>query len=420
MAVRTWMTTQEAAQRLGVKPQTLYAYISRGVVRSERVPGTRTSRVRRSDVERLLTRSRTADSAGRVEVVIDTELTLLDPDGRLYYRGWNVADAAATAGFEEVAEWLWTGVRVPGARFPADPAAARLAQRLHRAVPPASTPVDRMRVLVAALPPSDPLRYDRRPEAVASTGRSLIAALVEAVPPVAPGPTARTARAAVPSIAERLWPRISSRPATAARVRLLDQILVLLADHELAASTLAARVAASTWADPYLVVQAGLAALGGPLHGASAEASRRLIATVRAGTSPQEAIGQLLQAGEYIPGFGHSVYTRVDPRAEVLLRAVEASDTHTDVQQALRGLLESMAPKGHLLPNIDFAAAALAEGNDMIAGANEVIFAVARTAGWLAHAIEEYAHRLRFRPRAAYVGSPPREEPELHHPSERR
>src|SRR3954453_22783845 len=228
MQERTWMTTQEAAQRLGVKPQTLYAYISRGVVRSERVPGTRTSRVRRSDVERLLTRSRTADSAGRVEVVIDTELTLLDPDGRLYYRGWNVADAAATAGFEEVAEWLWTGVRVPGARFPVDPAAARLAKRLHRAVPPASTPVDRMRVLVAALPPSDPLRYDRRPEAVASTGRTLIAALVEAVPPAAPTAKAGAAKAAgvaVPSIAERLWPRISSRPATVARIRLLDQIL---------------------------------------------------------------------------------------------------------------------------------------------------------------------------------------------------
>src|SRR4051794_3660428 len=182
MQERTWMTTQEAAQRLGVKPQTLYAYISRGVVRSERVPGTQTSRVRRSDVERLLTRSRRADSAGRVEVVIDTELTLLDPDGRLYYRGWDVAEAATTAGFEEVAEWLWTGVRAPGASFAVDPAATRLAERLQPVGPAASTPVDRMRVLVAALAPNDPLRYDRRPEAVAASGRALIAAMVEAVP----------------------------------------------------------------------------------------------------------------------------------------------------------------------------------------------------------------------------------------------
>jgi citrate synthase len=184
-------------------------------------------------------------------------------------------------------------------------------------------------------------------------------------------------------------------------------MLVLLADHELAASTLAARVAASTWADPYLVVQAGLAALGGPLHGASAEASRRLIASVRSGTSPQDAIGQLLRAGEYVPGFGHSVYTGVDPRAELLLRAVEESGADGEVLTALRGVLETMAARGNLMPNVDMAAAAMAEGHDLIPGANEVIFAVARTAGWLAHAIEEYSHRLRFRPRAAYVGSPP-------------
>src|SRR5204862_267006 len=92
----------------------------------------------------------------------------------------------------------------------------------------------------------------------------------------------------------------------------------------------------SAWPEPPFL----LPPLGGPLHGTSAEASRRLIASVRAGTSPQEAIGQLLRAGEYVPGFGHSVYTHVDPRAEVLLRAMEASGPYADVLEAVHGLLD--------------------------------------------------------------------------------
>src|SRR4051812_6308672 len=105
------MSTTEATARLGVKPQTLYAYVSRGVLRSERVPGQRQSRFLRSDVERLAAKSRAGGRAGRLEVIIDTELTLLDPAGRLSYRGWDVTDAAATSSYEEVAQWLWTGER---------------------------------------------------------------------------------------------------------------------------------------------------------------------------------------------------------------------------------------------------------------------------------------------------------------------
>jgi citrate synthase len=391
-----WLTSEAAAARLGVKPETLYAYVSRGAVRSERLPGTRRSRFLRADVERLAGKQRRGGGrAGALDVIVETELTLLDPAGHLHYRGWDVADAVASgATFESVAGWLLTGERSP-APFTSPPAMAEAARRVAGAL--ADQPaMDRLRAVVAAARHTDPLRDDRRPVAVAAAARSLIATLVEALPVRGDEPRGG-------SVADRLWPRLSRQAATPERVRLLDATLVLLADHELAASTLAARITASTWADPYLVVQAGLAALGGPLHGGASEAARELVREVDGGTPAAEAIGRRLRDEQLIPGFGHRIYRAHDPRAEILLgllagtRALPAEDA----------LVAVMRERGLPFANVDFAIASLAERHDMVAVAGEIVFAVARTAGWLAHAAEEYRHRLRFRPRGVYTGRPP-------------
>ncbi len=393
------MTSEAAASRLRVKPETLYAYVSRGLVRSERVPGTRRSRFLRADVERLGARRRAGGRAGGLEVIVETDLTLLDPTGAFFYRGWNVDDAVAEgATFEEVAGWLWSGVRSPPS-FDAPAAMLAVARRVTAALPDHPR-MDRMRAVVAASRHTDPLRDDRRPEAVALTGGALVGTLVESLPLVGgttPAPGA--------SVARRLWARLSPRRATAPLVRLLDTALVLLADHELAASTLAARITASTWADPYLVVEAGLAALGGPLHGGASGGARRLIAEVDGGTAgAAEAIGRRLRDEQLIPGFGHRIYQQRDPRAEILLGALAGAGCRLDAED---DLLATMRSRGLPFPNVDFAIASLAERHDMVDGAGEIIFAVARTAGWLAHAIEEYPHRLRFRGRATYTGPPP-------------
>ncbi|HET6953981.1 MAG TPA: citrate/2-methylcitrate synthase [Acidimicrobiales bacterium] len=400
MSADRWMTSEAAAARLGVKQQTLYAYVSRGLVGSEPVPGTRRSRFLRSDVERLAARQRAGGRSGGLEVVVETDLTLLDPAGALYYRGWNVEDAvAAGASFEEVAGWLWSGDRSP-APFDAPPAMLAAARRVAGAL--ADQPLmDRMRAAIAAARHTDPLRDDRRPAAVGMTGRALIAALVAALPPAA---RSGTAPAGAP-VARRLWSRLSPVRPRPELVRVLDAALVLLADHELAASTLAARVTASTWADPYLVVEAGLAALGGPLHGGASSGARRLIREVASGAaSAPEAIGNRLRDGQRIPGFGHRIYRDRDPRADVLLRALSGTGRRLDAEDAIRA---TMHERGLPFPNVDFAIASLAERHDMVDEAGEIIFAVARTAGWLAHAAEEYPHRLRFRPRATYTGPPP-------------
>jgi citrate synthase len=393
VATDPWMTSEAAARRLGVKPETLYAYVSRGSVRSERVPGSRRSRFLRADVEKLAGRQRGGGGrAGGLELIIETDLTYLDPAGVLAYRGWNVADAVKRATFEEVASWLWHGQR-ERVDFvaPAEMAqvAAQLAKTLH------DQPVmDRVRATVAAVRRCDPFRDDRRPEAVAAAGRAIIGTILEAVP--VRGTTGGE------SVAARLWPRLSAQPAKPRLVKLLDATLVMLADHEMAASTLAARVAASTWADPYLVVLAGLATLGGPLHGAASSAARQMLHEVHGDVSPAEAIGNRLRNNELIPGFGHRIYQYNDPRCDVLLDLLGAIRR----EPAEEEFVLIMRERGLPFPNIDFAIAAFAERYDMIDNAGEVIFAVSRTAGWLAHAIEEYRYRLRFRPRAVYTGMP--------------
>ncbi|MFP5321604.1 MAG: citrate/2-methylcitrate synthase [Acidimicrobiia bacterium] len=395
MSGPTWLTSEQAARRLGVKPATLYAYVSRGLIRSERVPGQRRSRFLRADVERHAARSRVGGRAGGLEVVVETQLTLLDPTGRLVYRGWDVVDAVGEASFEEVASWLWTGQRdttpfeAPAALVEAASAGAPGDGEL--------APVDRWRAALPRLRALDPLRGDRRPVAVQATGRALLAALVDGLPPLGHEPA--TDR----SIAARLWPRLTAAPPSARRLGVLDAALILLADHEMAASTLAVRVAASTWADPYLVLQAGLAALGGPLHGGAGEAARALLRDADA-SGAARAVGDRLAAGQRIPGFGHRVYESADPRVAPLLDRLHALG---DAPPAVAAVLEVVADRDLPFPNVDLAVAAVAEAYDFVDGATEVVFATARTVGWLAHAIEEYEHALRFRTRAAYVGPRP-------------
>jgi citrate synthase len=190
---------------------------------------------------------------------------------------------------------------------------------------------------------------------------------------------------------------------------------VLLADHDLAAATLAARVAASTWADPYLVVLAGLGALGGPLHGGASNEVTRLLADARREGVPA-AVGEVLRTAGAVPGFGHRVYVGSDPRAGALIELVVAARPECAALSTARELVDVMSGREGGFANVDLALAVLADAGAMVPGAGEAIFAVARTAGFIAHAIEEYGHRLRFRPRAAYVGPAPA--PDARQPAE--
>lgn len=405
------MTTAEAAARLGVKTQTLYAYVSRGLLRSSAVPGRRASRFERSQVEQLAGRGeRTMAPATQLEVLVDSELTLLDPAGALFFRGWDATQACKHASYEAVAEWLWTARRYEPPTWQADPAALDAASRVLPALGPYASLVDRMRVAATVVGTTDPLRNDRRDEAVIATARSLISTMVDALPMVGPKPRwtlhlAEGSRQA--SIAARLWARLCARAPRPAELTALNAALVLLADHEMAASTLGARVAASTWADLYLVLQTGLGVLSGPLHGGAGESLRTMLNDITSGSPAAEVIGKRLREEPRLAGFGHPLYRSADPRAAMLLAMVEAAEPPGRRWRAVTDVLSVVEGRGMPAANIDFALAALAHSTDMVAGATEVIFATARSAGWTAHALEEYPHRLRFRPRASYNGPPP-------------
>jgi citrate synthase len=411
-----WLTTEQAAQLLGVKAATVYAYVSRGQLTRHRGGDRRSSRFERAEVERLAARARRGGRAGALDVVLDTELTLLDPAGRLYFRGRDATTLAARP-FEQVAELLWTDAGPhsggpagePGAgergeavaheaAWVADEAMLAVAHRVQAALPAGTPPADRFRVTVAALPTSDPFRYDQRPAAVAATGRGLIAAAVDGLP--------RRSTPVDDGIAARLWAGCADRPPTPTQLRAFDAALVLSADHELAVSALAARVAASARADPYLAVLAGLAALGGGLHGGSVGAAEGMLAELAAGRTVADLVADRLAAGAPVPGFGHAVYTGTDPRAEAVLRLL-GPDPGGPLAGRLDELVAAVGRHGGPRPNFDLALGALAVTYGLAPGSAEAVFVLGRCAGLLGHTIEEYRHRFRFRPRAVYVGAAP-------------
>ena len=392
------LTTDQAARRLGVKPETLYAYVSRGQLTRHAAPDGRRSLFARAEVERLAARTRRGGRAGALELVVDTELTLLDPEGALYYRGHDVTRLARESTYEAVAELLWGEASAGrGESAPTASGAWVAAAGDFSAVPAGVRPADRLRVIVALAAAADPLRADLRPVAVRATARGLIAAMVDALP--ARGTPVNG------SIAARLWSRLHDELPTAARLGALDGALILLADHELALSALAARVAASAHADPYLVVLAGLSAQGGVLHGAAGTAVERMLAEIPGQSAVAQAIGERL--GQPLPGFGHAVYRNEDPRARALLELIAAADPDPARLEVLDAVLETVGRHDGPRPNVDLALGALTDCLSLTPGSAEAIFAIARAAGLIAHALEEYPHRLRFRARASYVGVTP-------------
>ncbi|MGW0905395.1 citrate synthase family protein [Streptomyces sp. NPDC002853] len=397
------LSTREAAELLGVKPETVYAYVSRGQLSSRRGPGSRGSTFDAKEVESLARKNRrepAATSTGS-ELSVRTRITLIDKD-RYYYRGVDATDLSLARSYEEVAEWLWTGAMRPGIRFTAPEETAEAARRAVGALPEHSGPTDRLRVAAIAAAAADPLRFDLSEEAVIGTARTLIPTLVTALPPLS-----RAHRDEGP-LARRLWARLSGRQPREASLHALDTALALLVDHDLAASTLAVRVAASARAHPYAAVSAGLGVLEGPLHGAASGLAHRMLLDVLDRGSAAPVVADELRAGRRVPGLGHRLYPGDDPRAQALFALLETIPEAGPALAAARDVVATTARHTDLHANVDLALAVLTASSAMPAEAGETIFAVARTAGWIAHALEEYGERpLRMRPSGQYVGLRP-------------
>ncbi|MFB7220434.1 citrate/2-methylcitrate synthase [Streptomyces sp. NPDC056227] len=404
------LTTRETAERLGVKPETVYAYVSRGQLSSRRAPGGRGSTFDAAEVDALLRRTgRREPSPVTGDLAFRTGITLIESD-RYYFRGVDATELATHYAYEEIAEWLWTGELRPGTRFTAPAEALAAARRTVDTLPAHSGSTDRLRVAVVAAATADPLRFDLSPEAVLGSARSLIPTLVGALPTTAGAPTTtgREAASQTPGLAHRLWPKLTAHPVDAASLTVLDAALGLLIDHDLAASTLAARVAASAHAHPYAVVSAGLGVLEGPLHGAASGLAHRMLVEVLERGSAAPVVADHLRTGRRVPGLGHRLYTAEDPRARTLFALLAQVPQAAPALAAARDVVTTTARHTPLHANVDLALAVLSVSSGMSAEAGETVFAVSRTAGWIAHALEEYGERpLRMRPSGQYSGPRP-------------
>lgn len=404
------LSAKEAAALLGVKLPTLYAYVSRGMLRS--LPGVsgRARHYLRSDVEALRDKSRgSAAAAGALrfgEPVLDSGLTEMTAAGPAY-RGRLATDLArAGVRFEAVAELLWTGVLPePAPEWPVPDVSPRLSS-LAKLLPPEAPPASVRPLVLSAWASRDPGRYDPRPEAVLPRARAITRLLASSL-----------ALPADPDAAQEAWkaPRIATAVLLAygiepdpARERVIDQLLVLMADHELNASTFAARVAASTHADVYAAVQAGLATLSGPLHGGASDQFEALLREIERPEDAGPVMNARARRGERVPGFGHFLYRTSggDPRAKALLEAAwELESDALDVAR-VTALVTAMEAAGRPEPNVDAAAVAVRAAVGLPVGAVAGIFAVGRSSGWVAHILEQYEAGHLVRPRARYTGPP--------------
>jgi len=379
-----WISAEEAQARLGVKLQTLYAYTSRGMI-TNRVD---TNDPRRSlyaadDVARLKARK----LQGRRAAVAQETLSFGEPvmasalttiaDGKLYYRGQDATSLARTASLEDVARLLWGGEDDPFVELKPHP-------------PAASGPDGRSRAFLALAhrAAQDSAMSGRAEKTLRREAAGVLVDLVDAV-------CGASRSGLLHDRLARFW-RVEG-----ARVDAIRRALVLTADHELNASTFAARVAASTGAGLAASALAGLSALSGPQHGGMTVQVSSFVADVRRATDAHAAAVQRLAQGLDVPGFGHPLYPKGDPRAKSIESACRYS-------QEMIAIAEAGEAVTGAAPNLDFALVALCRTLGLPSDAPFTLFTVGRTVGWLAHALEQRSagHGV-IRPRAKYVGPMP-------------
>lgn len=396
----TYLTAQEAAAELDISLPTLYAYVSRGLIRSE--PGDNQRRTRRyhaEDVARLKERQAARRDPGRVaetalhygSPLLESALTLIEA-GRLYYRGRDVITLAQTHTLEQVAALLWaddlTAPVFHQTQHHWPPLLEQLRPQLHTLAP-----VEQFMVWLPIAAANDFSAYDLSPDGVRQTGARILAGLVGLATgqPVGEG--------GIGVALQQAWlPEIGDAAAW------FNTALILCADHELNISAFTARCVASAAATPYGVVLAGLAALQGSKHGGYSARVEALFREVQTPVQAQAVLTGRLRRGEGIPGFHHPLYPDGDPRGRELLRLAQSANPDSPalaLAHTIRGTTFSLLGQH---PTLDFGLVTLCQTLGLPAGTAITLFALGRTVGWIGHALEQYARDELIRPRARYIG----------------
>jgi citrate synthase len=421
------LTAEEAAGQLGVKLGTLYAYVSRGWLKSYRRRVGRQALYRRADIEALRgviapERGRRArslpDASSWVTVaqpksvaespapgVIVTESAVSSiVEGRLAYRGYPIEEIVEHASFEEVCLLLWDGER------PAAPAAAELSEAIGSAKlpPPASSAISalgedapailKMSAMMPAL-----AAWERGADGLTRIERAKL--IVSMLPlPLAAKPRSAEDR----SMAERLLRSAAGTAASDWEVIAMNRVLAACAEHEMNASTFAARVVASTGADLYASVLAALCSMSGPIHGGACDRIEQMFSEIDDGMRIEEGLDLFGRENRLPPGFGHAIYPDGDPRAILLKETAQtiARRKGRKLYEVALKVESAVWKRERLRPNLDFYLTVCTRMLGFPRGLPAAIFAIGRSAGWIAHAIEQYANNRLIRPRMRYRGVP--------------
>jgi citrate synthase len=397
------LSSKAAAAYLGIKLQTLYAYVSRGLVRGQPGPRGRGRSYRREDLEPL--RARSAGPAAQAmrfgEPVLETRITRMTARGPEYRGRLATELAQGDTPFESVAELLWTGEMPVSAPRWHENGPALPARELARLLPAGSPPLTALALALPALAATDPLRFDTEAESVIARARRLIPRLAASYA-LALEPRRITAALdtndPVRALALALGVPLARRP-----LHLLRTALILCADHELNTSTFAARVAASTGADLYACLSAAVAAFSGPLHGGASEHVELLAQEAGAPGNAATTVRDRLRRGERLPGFGHPLYPDGDPRTPPLVELALSLKPRAPRLRTIAALTVAMERAGKPKPNVDVGLAAACAALELPIGMGPAIFAIGRCAGWVANILEQQETRLVLRPRARFV-----------------
>jgi citrate synthase len=395
---RRHLTAREAASTLGISMPSLYAYVSRGLLRSEAGPGPSRARLYMvEDVERLRTRKEGRRDPGRVaqqalnwgSPVLDSAITRID-GGEVYYRGENVRALAAERTVEEVASLVWRGAPDTVDWSQGLTAHDRELRRRVKQVAGGLPLIDQFEILLALAGPHDETAFDLRPAAVPRAGVRIVRLLTEMA-------SSQSSREGLARALARGWaPRVRDAES------LLSAALIVCADHELNISAFTARCVASGHSTPYSVVAAGLHALTGVKHGGESIRVESLLQRLKAPRDARAIVTDALRHGERVPGFGHPLYPDGDPRAKHLLAML--GDRKPRPDPGGQALAKAMLDLTGEHPTIDFSLAMLSRALDLPAGSPLALFAIGRSIGFIGHAIEQYESGTMIRPRARYVG----------------
>src|SRR5439155_4996602 len=350
-----YMTATQAADALGVTRATLYAYASRGQLRSEAIPGRpRERRYYREDLERLQQRKEARRDPNAAAArglhwggpVLDSGLTLIH-DGRFYYRGRDAVQLAGTASVEHVAALLWAADDTEREQLFEQPCALSPRQ-LAQLRTCTKDPFTRLQIALCVAAALDAASCDLRPAAVRQTAARIIRLLTKVITR-----HGRRRREPLHRALQAAW-----APKTDGVGDVIRTALVLCADHELNVSAFTARCTASAGASPYDVVSAALATLKGFRHGGAAERVLALAAESHTLKGARAAVAARLRRGEGVPGFGHPLYPAGDPRAVLLMRLAEEG-ANESAWRPFRHLRRAGAELLRDHPNLDFGLAAI-------------------------------------------------------------